>query len=136
MNAVFVDTGYLLALELSNDINHQAALQHWQRVSLSLPPLVTTSYVFCEIVTFLNSRGFHSKAVEVGNTLLRSPSVHFIQVDEALFNEGWEFFQKHHDKQFSLTDCISFVVMRREGIGTAYAFDKHFSQAGFIKEPN
>jgi len=55
---VFVDTGYLLALELSNDINHEAALKHWQNVVKTLPPLVTTSYVFDEVMTFFNSRGF------------------------------------------------------------------------------
>jgi predicted nucleic acid-binding protein len=44
MNAVFVDTGYLLALEIANDQNHQAATRHWQGVVTALPRLVTTSY--------------------------------------------------------------------------------------------
>jgi len=134
-NPVFVDTGYLLALELSNDINHEAASKHWQNAVRALPPLVTTSYVFDEVMTFFNSRGFHAKAVEVGNNLLNSPSVRLIHVDEALFLEGWDYFQKHQDKQYSLTDCISFVVIQRNGMTTAYAFDKHFAQAGFLKEP-
>ena len=54
MNAVFVDTGYLLALETANDQYHQAAVQHWQRMATVLPPLVATSYVFDEVVTFFN----------------------------------------------------------------------------------
>lgn len=135
MNAVFVDTGYWLALELANDINHHAALQHWQRAIQSLPPLLTTSYVFDEVMTFFNSRGLHGKAVQVGTTLLHSPSLQLIHVDEALFYDGWAYFQKHRDKEYSLTDCISFVVMQQHAITTAYAFDKHFVQAGFIKEP-
>ncbi len=135
MEPRFLDTGYLLALELANDINHQAALRHWQSLTQSLPPLVTTSYVFDETMTFFNSRGFHSKAVQVGSNLLRSPSVEIIHVDEALFYEGWAYFQKYQDKQYSLTDCISFVVMQQRGISAALAFDHHFTQAGFIKEP-
>ena len=135
MNAVFVDTSYLLALELSNDINHQAALRHWRRVSAALPPLVTTSYVFDEVVTFFNSRGLHSKAVQVGNSLLQSSSVRLVHVDEALFHEAWAFFTKHSDKSYSLTDCLSFVVMKHEGLSAAYTFDKHFIQAGFVREP-
>jgi uncharacterized protein len=87
MNVVFVDTGYLLALEIANDQHHQAAVQHWQQLVTEIPRLMTTSYVFDEVVTFFNSRGHHAKAVEVGNNLLRSPSVQLIHVDEGLFYE-------------------------------------------------
>jgi len=132
---VFLDPSYLLAIELANDQNHQSAAQHWQRVVAALPPLVTTSYVFDEVVTFFNNRGHHAKAVEVGNGLLLSPSVRLIHVDEALFYEGWAYFQGHHDKDYSLTDCISFIVMQKFSVRTAFAFDRHFSQAGFTAEP-
>jgi uncharacterized protein len=135
MNAVFLDTGYVLALELSNDQNHRAAAKHWRSLRKRLPPLITTSYVFDEVVTYFNSRGYHAKAVEIGNRLLTSPSVQFVQVDEGLFREGWQYFQQHHDKDYSLTDCLSFVVMKRLKIATAFAFDQHFVQAGFKKVP-
>jgi predicted nucleic acid-binding protein len=100
VNPVFVDTGYLLALELANDQNHQAATRHWRRVAAALPPLVTTSYVFDEVVTFFNSRGHHAKAVQVGSNLLRSPSVELVHVEEALFYEGWTYFRQHSDKDY------------------------------------
>lgn len=130
MKSVFLDTGYLLALELTNDQNHRAALKHWRSIVKSLPLLVSTSYVFDEVVTFFNSRGYHAKAVEVGNRLLSSPSVRLVHVDEALFREGWQYLQRHKDKEYSLTDCISLIVMKNFGIDTAFAFDKHFVQAG------
>jgi predicted nucleic acid-binding protein len=135
MNAVFLDTGYLLALELSNDQNHRVAVKHWRSLRKRLPPLVTTSYVFDEVVTYFNSRGYHAKTVEVGNRLLTSPSVQFVPVDEKLFKEGWEYFQLHKDKDYSLTDCISFVIMKTLGMETSFAFDRHFVQAGFRKLP-
>src|SRR2546421_452520 len=118
MSAVFLDTAYLLALELVNDQNHQTAIQHWQQVITKLPPWVTSSYVFDEVVTFFNSRGYHAKAVQVGSMLLRSPSVQMIYVDEPLFHEGWSYFQRYQDKDYSLTDCISFVMMQKFGITT------------------
>ena len=135
MSQVFLDTGYVLALELSNDQNHRAAVRHWRSLRKRLPPLVTTSYVFDEVVTYFNSRGHHAKAIEVGNRLLTSTSVQFVQVDEKLFKEGWEYFQLHKDKDYSFTDCISFVVMKTFSIETAFAFDQHFVQAGFQKLP-
>lgn len=135
MTTVFLDTSYLLALELTNDQHHLAAQQHWRRTVPLLPQLVTTSYVFNEVVTYFNSRGHHAKAVQVGNSLLLSPSVRFVHVDEALFHEGWLYFRQHRDKDYSLTDCISFIVMKKLGVNIAFAFDHHFVQAGFNTEP-
>jgi len=135
MNHLFLDTGYLIALEAADDQYHQAALTHWHGLTKALPQLVTTSYVLNEVTTFFNSRHHHAKAVEVGNRLLESSIVRLIHVDEALFHVGWRYFKKHDDKSYSITDCISFVVMERLGIHTALAFDKHFVQAGFEKLP-
>ena len=61
MNTVFVDTGYLLALEIANDQHHQVATRHWRDVVTALPRLTTTSYVFDEVVTFFNSRRQHRR---------------------------------------------------------------------------
>jgi predicted nucleic acid-binding protein len=135
MKSAFIDTGYLIALELAGDQNHRAALKHWRAVIKSLPLLVTTSYVFDEVVTFFNSRGHHAKAVEIGSGLLSSRSVELVHVDEQLFHSGWQYFQKYQDKEYSLTDCISFVVMKRLDLSLAFTFDKHFAQAGFKKHP-
>lgn len=53
---VFLDTGYLIALEDADDQDHEAARDHWQRLP-AFPILTTTSYVFDEVVTFFNGRG-------------------------------------------------------------------------------
>lgn len=135
MNPRFLDTGYVIALETSDDQHHKTALQHWSDLAKSLPQLVITSYVFNEIVTFFNSRNHHQKAVEIGNRLLSSPSVQLVHVDEPLFREGWHYLEQHSDKSYSLTDCISFVVKKRLGITTALTFDKHFVQARFDTLP-
>jgi predicted nucleic acid-binding protein len=54
-------------------------------------------------------------------------------VTEALIDRGWELFQRRPDKDWSLTDCISFVVMQDKGITKAFTTDHHFEQAGFEK---
>jgi predicted nucleic acid-binding protein len=91
--------------------------------------------VFDEVVTFFNSRNQHAKASEIGNRLLRSPTVQLVHVDEALFYDAWRYFNQNADKSYSLTDCVSFLVMERFGIRTALAFDQHFVLAGFGKLP-
>ncbi|MFZ3138654.1 MAG: PIN domain-containing protein [Thermodesulfovibrionales bacterium] len=136
MDSIFLDTGYIIALEASDDQNHKASLQHWSLFSKNLPLIVTTSYIFNETVTFFNNRGHHQKSVEIGTNLLKSLSIRFTHVDQALFQEGWTYFKKHSDKTYSLTDCISFVLMKRLAIKRALTFDNHFIQAGFKVLPD
>jgi len=135
MRKLFLDTGYLIALEKADDLNHQVALAHWQNLRSNLPLIITTSYVFDEVITFFNNRNRHAKAVEIGKLLLESPSVKFIHIDEDMLHEAWRYFIQHSDKSFSFTDCTSFVVMKRQRIRAALTFDQHFVQAGFKREP-
>ncbi len=135
MTPLFIDTGYLIELEVADDQYHKVAFKHWQNLLKSPLHLVTTSYVFNEVVTFFNSHNYHSKAIETGSRLISSPSVKFIHIDESLFHEGWQYLKKHNDKSYSLTDCISFIIMNQLEIETALTFDKHFMQAGFKKLP-
>jgi predicted nucleic acid-binding protein len=111
MTSLFLDTGYVIRLEAADDQNHKTVSRHWQNLSKSMPQLVTTSYVFDELVTFFNSRNRNAKAVEIGNRLLTSPTIKLVHVDEALFFEGWNLLVQRDDKTYSLTDCISFSVM-------------------------
>jgi len=135
MPPIFLDSGYLVSLELERDQYHADAINHWQTVRDNSIGFVTTSLVLSEAVTFLNSRGRHDKAVSVGNMLLQGSDIRMIFVDEPLLMDGWEYFKQHSDKRYSLVDCVSFVVMQKYDIYTAYAFDTDFIQAGFIMEP-
>ncbi|MGK7907522.1 MAG: type II toxin-antitoxin system VapC family toxin [Synechococcus sp.] len=136
MSPVFLDTGYIIALEAIDDQHHSEALHHWQSFCASgLSSIVTTSYVFDEIVTFFNSRNRHQKAVEIGERLLNSSSVQFRHVDQELFCSAWKLFKQRSDKRFSLTDCVSFIVMEERDLQMALTFDRHFVQAGFQKMP-
>jgi len=135
MKAYFADTSFWLALELNDDQNHEKALKYWQSLIKTTFAIVTTSYVFDEVVTYLNNRNHHEKAIEVGENLLLSPTIELIHVDENLFFEGWTMLRQRQDKRYSLTDCVSFVVMRQKDLEISLTFDRHFSQAGFRIEP-
>ena len=132
---LFLDTGFLIALESSGDNHHRAARAFWSGYALAPEPLITTTYVFDETVTFFNSRRLHAKAAEVGERLLASSLVTVVHVDEGLFKDAWRYFLRHADKRYSLTDCVSFAVMRKQGIKRALSFDQHFTQAGYERLP-
>lgn len=135
MTALFLDANYVIGLEVADDQHHAEARQHWTKYLESPQPLITTSYVLDEVVTFLNNKHLHSKAVSVGSDLLTASTIQMVHVEESLFYEGWEYFEQHSDKTYSLTDCISFVLMTRLGIVEALTFERHFEQAGFVKLP-
>lgn len=127
----FLDTSYIVALEIKNEDAHSRVLNHWLSLASQKPQLVTTTYIFDEVVTLLNSRKLHSKAVEVGTLLLESSDIAMVEIDRDLFQKGWQDFKKYYDKSFSLTDCLSFIVMKQKKIDKALTLDIHFKQVGF-----
>ena len=135
---VFLDSGYLVAYENADDQNHGSAREHWASLARA-PTLITTSYVLDEVLTFLNVRRHHQRAVSIGERLLDGTEpvapAELVHVDRDLLGRGFDLFRRRPDKRYSLTDCISFVVMRDRQIDTAYAFDDHFVQEGFTREP-
>jgi predicted nucleic acid-binding protein len=63
---------------------------------------------------------------------LRSdPSLTIVPTSELLFGRGLQLYSARQDKEWSLTDCISFIVMEEYGIHDALTGDHHFEQAGF-----
>jgi uncharacterized protein len=126
----FLDTSYIVALEIKNEDVHNRVTEHWLSLVAQRPSLVTTTYIFDEVVTLLNSRKLHSKAVEVGTLLLESPDVLLVEIGADLFDRGWQDFKRYKDKSFSLTDCLSFVVMQERSITKALTLDIHFQQVG------
>jgi predicted nucleic acid-binding protein len=61
-----------------------------------------------------------------------SPEYIVLQATAPLFDAGLTLHAQRPDKEWSLTDCISFVVMEQRGIAEALAYDHHFEQAGFV----
>jgi len=135
MNLIFVDTGFLLALHLHADQYHPSAVSYWRSPALQASALVTTTHVFTEVVTHLTNRGHHSQAMQLGEEMRAAAGIQMIHVDPALLAAGWVYFCERPDKQYSLTDCISFVLMEEMGISAALTFDHHFAQAGFKMLP-
>ena len=82
MTSYFLDTSFLLALVLAADQNHASAQSKWRQLTEKEFSLTTSSYVFDETATYLNSRGHHEKAVEIGEKILLSRAIVLVHVDE------------------------------------------------------
>ncbi len=126
---VFVDTGAYFALTFTGDENHRAARRLYDRLTIEHRQLVTTNFVLAETHALLLTRLNRTIALRVLESIDRSSTriVRVSAVDERLARE---ILRRYQDKDFSLTDATSFVVMERLGLRTAFAFDRHFAQYG------
>jgi predicted nucleic acid-binding protein len=126
---LFLDTSFLLALVLLDDEHHERALA-WQRKIQA--PLLTTEYVLLELADALCAGDvLRHLAVSTIDLLKSDASVSIVAASTPLLDEGLEFFRRRPDKRWSLTDCISFVVMQGKQVTEALSSDHHFEQAGF-----
>jgi predicted nucleic acid-binding protein len=129
MRTVFADTFYFLALLDSKEKLHAQAACMARDTGLRF---VTTEWVLAEFGDAYCHPADRADFVSLYRSLTNHPRVKIIPADTALFQRGVELFEKRHDKNWSLTDCVSFVSMREEGLTEALTGDKHFEQAGFI----
>jgi uncharacterized protein len=128
VKAVFVDTFFLLAALNPEDAHHERALV-WSEAYDG--PLLTTAWVITEVADAL-AGPHHRKVFEAFYQELEAEKrVHVVPADAACWERGLRLCFERPDKEWSLTDCISFTVMREEGLTEALTGDRHFEQAGF-----
>jgi hypothetical protein len=124
----FLDTVYILALLNPRDRWHRTAVTLSRDVR---PPLVTSHAVLTEVADALARRDRRVWACRAVDDLLGDPDVECVGADRRMFSAALDLYRERPDKDWSLTDCISFVVMRERGITEALTADVHFAQAGF-----
>jgi predicted nucleic acid-binding protein len=134
MAALFGDTSGWGHLADSSQRFHSLARQTYRTLRLS-DTIVTTSYVIAELVALLTSplRVPRPLLVAFIDGLKNSPYVEIVHVDQQLDDDAWRLLKNRQDKEWSLVDCVSFVVMQRRGITESLTTDHHFEQAGFVR---
>ncbi|MEA3642927.1 MAG: PIN domain-containing protein [Lamprobacter sp.] len=132
MQSIFVDTGAWYAAMVRKDRDHEAAKLFLKNNTSSL---ITSDYVMDETVTLLLSRVGHSYAVKFLDMLQTSRKTQLIYLTPTQISATVTLFRERADKEWSFTDCSSFVLMPEYQIQVAFAFDEHFKQAGFQVKP-
>lgn len=129
MKVLFADTSFYVAIFSPHDAIHAKAKP---LAAAHQGGVVTTEFTLVEVGNFIcrgNSRNVFRTMI--GN-LRAAEDIAIVPASPDLFDKGLALFNSRPDKEWSLTDCISFVVMRERGITEALTADHHFEQAGFI----
>jgi predicted nucleic acid-binding protein len=130
-NEIFLDAAYAIALSVSNDQHHERAMA--LRADLKLAPkrLVTTRAVLLEIGNALAKPRYRAAAIQLLESIEGDPNLEIIPMSEDLYYRAIQLYRERLDKEWGITDCVSFVVMQDRGLTSALTPDEHFQQAGF-----
>lgn len=125
---VFADTFYYLALINPHDRAHDLAVAFTQDFDGAL---ITSGYVLMELGDALAGRPDRSSFAAVLEKLRSDSRIQVVSPSDALFDAAADLYAHRPDKEWSLTDCTSFVIMGERGLSDALTGDHHFEQAGF-----
>ena len=131
MRRLFADAFYWIALLHAGDQWHRQVIA--LTAMLGAHHLYTTDAVFDEFLATYSAAAAYlrQRAAATVRRLLASPEVTVIHQTRELFLEGLTLYEARPDKEYSLTDCISMQVMRRESLTEVLTNDRHFTQEGF-----
>jgi hypothetical protein len=131
MKGLFVDTAGWMALADANDPAHQAAREARDERLRQGSILVSSDYVLAETLTLIRMRLGLRAASRWWNQVEASSRLRCEWMDLARCEKARRWFFSWKDKDFSFTDCTSFVIMRELRLREALTVDRHFRQAGF-----
>jgi predicted nucleic acid-binding protein len=127
---MLLDSSGLLSLLDARERRHADAVSLYQVAVRRL----THNYVLAEFVTLAIARRVpRDKSLDFVSRLLGSNSIEMIWVDETLHQAAMALLQARLDKDWSLCDAVSFVLMQRHGETEALTTDHDFEQAGFVR---
>ena len=127
MYSIFTDTSAWYAYMDKDDAGDNSAVNVIRNLSR---PLITSNYIFDEIMTLAKLRLGFDVAATFGEKLWSQEIAGLVRVTAQDEAEAWKIFLKFKDKGFSFTDCTSFAIMERLCISEAFTLDSHFSQYG------
>ncbi len=125
---VFADTFYFLALLSARDSAPQRAVEFTQSFT---GRLLTTAWIITEIADGMSTAAERARFVAFFDRLAKNAAVVIEPSSPDLFDQGMALYRQRLDKEWSLTDCISFLVMQKQSVREALTGDHHFEQAGF-----
>ena len=129
MSDLFADTSFYLAIVNPADRYHGVANSRTQSLR---GRIVTTEYVLVETGNALRRGLARRLYAELFARITEDRETAVVPASSGLLGAGFDLFAAYSDKDWSLTDCISFVVMREHGLTEALTADHHFEQAGFV----
>ena len=131
---VFADTSALYSLMDADDQDHTAAGEVWARLVLRGEALITSNYVLVETIALVQNRMGPAAVRDFQDGI--TPLLRVLWIDSDVHAQAVAAVLTAGRRRLSLVDCTSFALMRRQGLDTAFAFDRHFTEQGLDVVPS
>jgi len=125
---VFADTAFYVAIINERDALHLAAMEFSKQYRAHI---VTTEYVLVELGNWFARSAHRNRFGYLIQQVFGDSKTTIVPAERSLLLEGVDLYVSRADKDWSLTDCVSFIVMRQFALTDALTDDHHFAQAGF-----
>jgi uncharacterized protein len=128
---VFLDTSFVIALENKDDPYHARAKALDDELLRQDAVLLFHWGILIEIADGYARLARRAKGLQLLAKLTSESGYELLPITESLLQEGLHLYRARVDKEWGLTDCISFALMKQRGVTEALSADIHFRQAGF-----
>jgi uncharacterized protein len=132
---IFVDTSAWFAVADSGESSHTIATTIFRQLLRSSVRLITSDLVIAESQILFRRRIGPEAANVFLDSVNHSPSIEIVFLDQETEIEAKRLLDKFADQDLSLTDAVSFAIMKARKMRTAFTLDKHFAIAGFRTLP-
>jgi predicted nucleic acid-binding protein len=129
--AYFADTAFWIAISSRRDQYHSQATAWHQSVVRTASRIVTTEAVLWEWLNAFSDASTRTIAAEGYRRVHADKRIEVVPFQPEFSDAAIGLYRNRADKNWSLTDCLSFVVMERHALTEALTTDRHFEQAGF-----
>jgi predicted nucleic acid-binding protein len=128
---VLLDTSFILALENKDDRHHERAKALDRELLAENAVLLLHWGIVLEIADGYARLSRRAKGLQILAKFEGEEAYHNRPITESLLQQALDLYRLRSDKEWGLTDCVSFALMKQEGIVEALTADTHFRQAGF-----
>ena len=134
MTPLFVDTAGWACIADKREDFHAPASAIYRESGRQKRLLITTNWIITETVALLSSRRLpRLQLIGFIETIKTAPLIEIVHITPELDEAAWQLLQDRPDKEWSLVDCASFVLMQKRGLREVLTTDHHFDQAGFVR---
>jgi predicted nucleic acid-binding protein len=128
VSAALADTSFFVAFLNPRDRHHARAVDLMANYR---GRIITTEWILAELGNYLSGRSNRILFIPLVRDIPTDSRFEVVPAEHRQFEAGCILFDSRTDKEWSIIDCISMVLLKERGLTEVITCDHHFEQAGY-----